>query len=124
MTEEKLHKSICDYIKLQFPKVLFSTDTSGIKLTIGQAVKVKKLRSSNSFPDISIYQPNCNYYGLFLEVKKETPYKKCGELKKVDHLQNQDKMHKELRRRGYSAIFVWSFEQAKDVVDKYMKLVK
>ena len=57
MKEDKLHKSICDYIKLQYPKVIFNTDLSGIKLSIGMAKKVKGLRSSNSFPDITIYEP-------------------------------------------------------------------
>ena len=132
MTEEKLHKSIIDFILFQYPKVIFNTDSSGIKLTMGQAMKMKKLRSDNGFPDITIYEPKKNYSGLFLEVKKETPYKKDGILKtmtryrkvgkvkvKYDHLQEQNKMHQRLINRGYKAEFVWSLEMAQKILHDY-----
>lgn len=137
MTEKQLHKQICDYLKLQYPKVLFNTDMSGIKLTIGQATQAKKLRSDNGFPDIIIYEPRLidNYSsGLFLEVKKETPYKKDGELKKMvryehinglkvpyDHLKQQNEMHIKLRKRGFKCEFVWFLDMAKEMIDNYLK---
>ena len=134
-TEENLHAQICEYLKFAHPKVIFNTDMSGIALTIGQAVKANKLRSSNGFPDLIIFETNSkfNYCGLFIELKKETPYKLNGELKKMkrvdiiggvkveyDHLQRQDNMHNELRKRGYKACFSWSFEQTKDIIDRYL----
>ena len=129
MTEKQLHKQICDYIKLQYPKVIFNTDLSGLKLTVGQASQVAKLRSSSGFPDIQILEPRTyrddvveNYYGLFLEVKKETPFKKDRSLKKNKHLEKQANFHKELNKRGYLATFVWSFEMAKDLIDFYLNL--
>ena len=158
MTEEKLHKQICQYISAQYPKLIFNTDLSGLKLTMGQAIKAKNLRSSNGFPDILILEPKIYgngeieetqesgdklshiipifwFCGLFLEVKKESPYLKDGTtLKKMkrsekingikleyDHLQRQDEMHKKLRMKGYMATFVWSFDMAKKVIDNYMK---
>jgi hypothetical protein len=120
MTEKELHKQICEYIRIQYPSVLFNTDMSGIKLTMGQAVQAKKLRSCSGFPDIVIYEPSVGYRALFLEVKKETPYKKNGELKKSDHLKEQDDMHKKLWLKGYLAKFVWSFDMAKDIIDNYI----
>lgn len=118
MTEEQLHKQICTYLKLK--GVLFNTDLSGIKMSIGQARKIKKLRSSRGFPDIVIYEPTQSYHGLFLEVKKESPYKKNGELKKNEHLQEQQYMIGELEMRGYKAYFVWDFDQAKKIIDNYL----
>jgi len=122
MKEEQLHKQICDYIKLRYPKVLFNTDMSGMKLTMGQAKKAKGLRSSNGFPDISIYHPVGMWYGLFLEVKKATPFKLNGELKKNDHLEEQYEMLLKLNSLGYFASFTWSFNHAKEIIDRYMKV--
>jgi len=130
MTEKQLHKSICDYIRLQYPNVLFNTDMSGIKLTIGQATQAKKLRSDKGFPDIVIYAFHISdktnyvckvYSALFLEVKKETPFKKDGKLKKSDHLSEQLDMQNKLNALGYKAEFVWSFDMAKDIIDNYLK---
>lgn len=135
MTEKQLHKSICDYLKAQYKDVLFNTDMSGIKLTTGQATQAKNLRSNNGFPDIVIYEISLGmYHALFLEVKKETPYKKDGELKKMiryehingikvpyDHLRQQDEIHQRLRIKGFKAEFAWSFDMAKDIIDEYLK---
>jgi len=65
ISEEKLHSQICEYLRIQYPKILFKSDMSGIRLTIGQAKKVKKLRSSNAFPDIEILEKSL----LFLILK-------------------------------------------------------
>ena len=123
MKESVLHKQICSYIKLQYPDVIFNTDLSGIKLTIGQAKKLKSLRSSRAMPDIVIYEPRGKMHGLFLEVKKETPYKKNGELKSNEHLKEQAGMMLSLRQRNYEAFFVWTFENAKNIIDTYLKLI-
>jgi len=120
MTEKDLHKSICFYLQAQYPKVIFNTDMSGLKLTMGQSVQAKKLRSSNGFPDITILEPSTGYNALFIEVKKETPYKKDGTLKSNRHLEEQQEMHKQLMIKGYYAAFVWSFEQAKEILDEYL----
>lgn len=118
MTEEQLHRQICTYLKLK--GVLFNTDLSGIKMSIGQARKIKNLRSSRGFPDIVIYEPKNGYHGLFLEVKKNIPFKKNGELKSDKHLQEQMDMIGELESRGYKAYFVWDFDQAKKIIDTYL----
>ena len=120
MTEKQIHKQITDFMKIQYPKLIFNTDSSGIKLSIGQATQMKKLRSSNGFPDITIYEPNKYFNGLFLEVKKETPYKKNGTLKKNEHLQEQFEMHQELIKRGYFVLFVWTLKQAQNILKDYL----
>lgn len=120
MTEAQLHKQICTYIKLQYPKAIFNTDLSGFKMTIGQTVQASKLRSSSKFPDIQIFETG-KANGLFLEVKKTTPYLKKGTLSKNKHIQEQSEMHKKLRRRGYFVFFVWTFQDAKEIIDNYLK---
>ena len=40
-SEKTLHRAVCDYLRYQYPDVIFSTDLSGAtKLTIGQAVAI------------------------------------------------------------------------------------
>jgi len=122
MTEKQLHKQICIYIKAQYPNVIFNTDMSGIKLTMGQAIQAKLLRSDNGFTDIQIFEPREKLHGLFIELKKETPYKKNGELKKSEHLLEQIKMHDKLKERGYCVHLCWTFEMTKKAIDEYLSL--
>jgi hypothetical protein len=120
MKEADLHRQICNYIKWQHPKVLFNTDMSGIKLTMGQAVKMKQLRSNKGFPDIQILHPAHGKAGLFLEVKKESPYKQNGELKSDEHLKEQEEIINKLIKLDYEAYFVWNYEQAICIIEKYL----
>jgi hypothetical protein len=122
MKEENLHKQICSYIKLQYPQVIFNTDLSGIKLTMGQAVKLKSLRSSRAFPDLFVYEPRGCFKGFFAEIKRENPYKKNGMLKADDHLEAQAEMMLKLYERGYYGGFYWDFEQFKMAFDFYITL--
>lgn len=130
--EASLHLAICVYMKTQYPKIIFISELSGQNTNKMQSALNKKLRSSRAFPDIVIYEPRSAYYGLFIEVKKESPFRKDGELKKqiiknkktgevYDHLQEQFNMLEKLRFKGYQAEFVWNFEQAKELIDKYLK---
>lgn len=124
MKEEALHKMICNYITLQYPDIIYNSDMAGVKLTMGQAKKASKLRSDKGFPDIFIYHTNHTFSGLFLEVKKETPFKKNLQLKSSDHLKQQQNIHKKLRRLKYTGGFVWNFEEAKQIIDNYMSIKK
>jgi len=120
MTEQQLHLQVCTYIRLQYPKVLFNSDMSGVKLPMGLAVKVKKLRSSRAYPDLMILEPNIKFFALFIELKKETPFKENGQLKSNEHLQEQKKMIDKLNLRGYYACFGWDFEMIKKIIDNYL----
>jgi hypothetical protein len=120
MKESDLHRQVCEYLKIQYPKVLFNTDMSGIRLTIGQAIQAKRLRSGNGFPDLMILEPRGAYCGLFIELKKETPYLKSGLLKHDKHLAEQEIMISELVKRGYFATFAWKFEHCKMIIDVYL----
>jgi len=114
---------------------MFNSDMSGFKLPMGLAVKAKNLRSNRGFPDLQIYEPRGEYHGLFIELKKESIWKKDGSLKKqkikkykkgvlveeYDHLGNQFNTVISLQKRGYKALFAWSFDMGKEVIDDYLK---
>jgi hypothetical protein len=139
--EFELQKQICRYLSVQFPKVLFISDaTSGAKLTMPQAIRNSLIQKTDfKIPDLQILQPTNEYKGLFLELKKECPYKKVGGLKvqlvtiyktigkkrvsvgSYNHLELQDNSLKKLREKGYLATFCWSYDQAVEIIESYLK---
>ncbi len=120
--EEQLSKSVSRYLKLQYPDVVFTCDSSGIRLTIGQATALKAQRSVHKIPDMIILKPNGEYHGLILELKSEdsSPYLKDGSLSKGQHIQEQNQTLTALLNIGYYAVFIVGFNQAKEVIDNYM----
>lgn len=121
--EEILHLRICDYLRRNYPDVIFRTDfSSGMKMTPGQAAKHKKFQSSRAYPDLFIAEPKRGKSGLFLEIKAENVvvFKKNGEIRQNSHLIEQDKMMKALRNKGYEARFVVGFENTKEMIHAYL----
>ena len=121
MTEQQEHIKICEYIKNTYPSVIFTSESSGIRLTINQARTIKKMRSNSGLPDLMIFEPRKGYNGLFLEIKKEgtTIYKKDGDFRADEHIAKQKQVLINLRNRGYFAEFVVGFQDAKPILDFY-----
>lgn len=123
--EQRTQNAICDYLRLQYPDFMYMISPSGIKLTIGQSTALKRNQNpSKGWPDLLIFKPNGRFHGLLLEIKADgvNIYKKDGSLKASDHLDNQVKVHKRLRLEGYCVEFACGFDQAKLIIDNYMKL--
>ena len=124
MSEKIEHKQVVAYIRAQYPNVIFRTDFSaGIKLSKRQAVNQQQLQSCKGFPDITIFHANNKYHALLIELKKtgEKLYKKDGVTFKSEHLDNQNKVHKELRNCNFYATFAIGFQEAKEIIDNYFK---
>ena len=128
MTELELQMQVADYLRLQYPGVLFHSDVgSGIKLTMGQAIKQKRLQGGRrAWPDMLIaearsLEDKC-YHGLFIELKKEGTriFKKDGTLVSDAHICEQFDMIEQLRRSGYMAEFACGFGEAKKIIDGYL----
>jgi len=119
--EESLQISVSEYLKLQYPKVIFTSDSSGLRLPMGLAMKAKRMRSGSGIPDMLILKPSKGYHGLCLELKAKSPYQKNGQLYSDDHLKEQNEVLKNLRKEGYYADFVTGFDEAKRVIDLYFK---
>lgn len=119
--EKDIHSQVCRYLKLQYPNVMYNTDLSGIKLTIGQAVKLKNLRSFRGFPDIVIYEARGGYHGLFIELKREGEklLKRDGTFIS-EHIEEQSHCMNQLMMRGYQCFFAIGFSEAKKLIDKYL----
>ena len=120
-SEKELQKMVCEYIKLKYPNVLFNSDMAGIKLTMGQAVAAKNLRSHNGFPDLAIYEPKRGYNGLFLELKaQETKIHKKDGTFVSEHVREQNYILEELKKRGFAATFSIGFDATRNFIDWYL----
>ena len=132
MTELQVQTQVADYIRLQYPNVLFHSDFgSGIKLTIGQAIKQKRLTGGRrSWPDMFIAEPKTvrkggdkfYYAGLFIELKKPGTriLTRKGTLVSNEHIREQFDMLESLRQAGYKAEFACGFDEAKNIIDEYL----
>lgn len=130
MKESTLQCHVADYLRLQYPHVLFHSDYgSGIKLTPGQAAKQKRQNGGRrAWPDMFIAEPKVDleymikYSGLFIELKKAGTriFKKNGTLVSNAHICEQFDMLEQLRRRGYKAEFACGFNEAKKIIDEYL----
>ena len=124
MKESELQIAVADYLRLQYPEVIFHSDFgSGIKLTKGQAIKQKRQNGGRrAWPDLFIAEPVSGCYGLFIELKKDgTRLKKKNGEWASDHIAEQAEMLERLEFRGYRAIFAVDFDEAKKIIDLYFK---
>lgn len=121
--EEQLHFAIADYLKIQYPKVFFISESSGLRVSQGLAAKLKRTRSNHVHLDLYILEPCGGKAGLVLELKAKNIYKKTGELFKDSHLNDQQKTINALNKKGYKSLFVTSFDDAKRAIDHYLKCI-
>ena len=123
MKESDLQVMVADYLRLQYPNVMFHSDFgSGIKLTMGQAAKQKRQNGGRrAWPDMFIAEPKDIFAGLFIELKKEGTrlMKKDGSWAS-DHLKEQANVLQELTHHGYKAKFACGFDEAKEIIDEYL----
>ena len=123
MSEAELQKNVALFLKIEYPDVIFHSDFgSGVKLSIYQA-KMQKMQNGGrrAWPDMFIAEPNKDYHGLFIELKKDgTRLKKKNGEWASPHIQEQAELLEELTKRGYVAEFAVGFDQAIDIIDNYL----
>lgn len=116
-----LQKAVCKFLNRNYPDVLFVSTGIPVKLTAPQAQRNKDIQKEDfKCPDLLILEPNKQYYGLYLELKHESPFKKNGDLYKDEHLQGQQKSMDQLSKKGYLCSFEWDFERIKAFINWYM----
>ena len=128
-TEYSLQLAICNYLKVQYPDVMFRSDLGGIRLTPGLAAKAKSLQHGRGFPDLFIPEPRLDptgwpLYGLFVEIKVEGTkiHKKDGINFTTPHIREQAEMLVNLTSKGYFARFGIGFDKCKELIDWYLSL--
>ena len=122
--EQQLQLQICNYLRIQYPKAIFFSEPSGLRVSIGQAMQLKKMRSFGKLPDMFVAYPNGKYHGLFMELKVEgtTIFKKNGEMTSSEHIRAQFDTLTKLYELGYAAVFAVGFDDAKEKIDRYFAL--
>jgi hypothetical protein len=123
MKEEKLQIAISTYLKVQYPDVYFMSDSSGLRLPMGLAVKAKKQRSKHAQLDLVILEPRGSFHGLILELKKDNSevYKKDGHFRKSEHVEAQNKSIEHLIDKRYFCCYGFGFEHTKEIIDLYLE---
>jgi len=104
--EKDVHLAVVNYLKLQYPGVLFRSDTgAGMKLTIGQAKAQKAIQNGMAWPDLFIAESNNRYNGLFLELKSDGIKLRGANGKyKSGHISEQHECLRSLTNKGYCAV--------------------
>jgi hypothetical protein len=118
MKERDIQKAIVNYIKLQYPNLLYCASAGGLRTSIKQARMMKATGYKKGFPDLAIFEPIETensflnfYFGLFLEIKT----------KKGRATKEQKWWCDELNVRNYYCKIVYGFEEAKETIDLYLK---
>lgn len=121
--EKSVHQQLCDYIKYQYPKVVFTSDASGLRVSMGLRMELKRKRSNDKIPDLLILHPSGNYHGLLIEVKRNIGevYKKDLSYVKDEHIEDQAATLEKLNAVGYKAVFGCGFDHSKQIIDEYLK---
>jgi len=122
--EKDVHLAVVNYLKLQYPGVLFRSDTgAGMKLTIGQAKAQKAIQNGMAWPDLFIAESNNRYNGLFIELKVDGVKLRGANGKyKLGHISAQHECLRSLTNKGYCAVFAVGFDRAKEIIDWYLNL--
>lgn len=133
--ESKLSEQVAEYLKLH--KIIYRFDAGAdIKLTMPQAIRMKKLQmSQRGYPDLFLAEPIGKYHGLYIELKKDRSevFKLNGEYKKkriaikrgskvigwYDHIQEQLKCQQMLRDKGYCVVFGFGLKDTIEKIAKY-----
>lgn len=120
--EAALQIKVCNYLRDNYPGVLFHSDaSSGMAVTQGIAAMNKRIQFSSGMPDLYIFAACKGFHGLFLELKAEGVeiYRKDGTLRKNEHVEAQAIMLQAFRDRGYCALFAIGYENTISIINKY-----
>ena len=120
--EYSLQKAVCNYLNLQYPDILYMSDTiASCKLTMMQAVRNKAIQKDDfKCPDLLILEPKYPWHGLFIELKIE-PYLRQNGNFKSEHIKAQNDTLFKLNNKMYYATFSVGLEQTKRIIDEYLK---
>jgi hypothetical protein len=146
--ETQIQLAISKYIQTKYPDVIFTAESSGVRVNMGIAMKMKRQRSKGKHVDMIISEPRGIFHGLFLELKdpkydpwmadfkkrKLLPIMRDGKLyfpglkrdfdNKEQECKNQAQatMLWRLQDKGYKAQYAVGIQEAMEAIDYYMSL--
>lgn len=121
--EVDVHVAVAEYLKSQYPKIIFRTDFgAGVRLPIHLAVLQKRMQWGRAWLDLQIVTQRHGHTGMFLELKRddEKIFKKDGVTYVSDHIREQAEMMDRLRQENYYCSFAIGFDMSKALIDWYL----
>jgi len=109
-SEANQQEIVIKYLRLAYPTALYCASAGGMRTSYLQAIKMKRTGYVKGFPDLFIYEPNQDFHGLAIEMKKEKGGVASPE---------QKEWQEQLRNRGYASYICKGNEEAIKVIDEY-----
>jgi len=112
--EYQTQVQIFEWAKLmegKYPELkLLNASLNGVRMTVGQAKKMKRAGMKKGYPDLFLPIPREGFHGLFIELKV-----KGGRLSK-----EQRDWLRALNNQGYYACVCYGFNAATDTIKNYL----
>jgi len=135
MTEALLYEHIAQYLRIQYPELLYHFDLSGIWTPSHRAKNLYGRINRRAWPDLFIARPTWRptpvpgtgtmdtyYPGLFIELKRDgTRIKKRDGSWASPHVEEQAAVLEQLAGQGYIAQFAVGFHEAREIIDSFME---
>ena len=117
--EDDLQAQCVKWFELQHPKKLIFSIPNAVKFGggsnrgafIGMMMKAKRLGLRSGVPDLMVAHSCNGFHGLFIELK-------CGKNKPSEE---QKLIIEQLRKEGYLAEVIYTFEDFVETVNDYMR---
>ena len=109
-SESNQQEIVIKYIRLAYPDALYCASAGGMRTSYLQAVKMKRTGYVKGFPDLFIYEPRGDFFGLAIEMKKEKGGFASPE---------QKRWQEQLRNRGYCSYICKGKDEAIKIIDEY-----
>jgi len=100
---------------------LLNASLNGVRLTMGQAVKAKRMGMMRGFPDVFLPISRNGFHGLFIELKIKPYIKPDGKTARPVVSQEQMWWQNQLAIQGYCARICYGFEAAKGQILYYLQ---
>lgn len=108
--EDSLQIAVADYLKLQYPNVLWwHTPNGGARNPI-EGAKLKKMGVRAGVSDVIMIEKSKEFIGLAIELK----------IKPNKPTNQQLEFMIALQKKGFKCCICWNFDEAKLAIDNYL----
>ena len=111
MREDQLTISCANYLRYQYPSILFWHTANERSTSPQRGAKLKKMGVLSGVPDIAILYPNRSFHGLFIELKVKGNKPTFNQICVIDKLNDL----------GYMAMVAYDLDEFIDIVDQYLQ---
>lgn len=120
--------ALVNYLRVAYPKALYCGSAGGMYTNKVQYSKMKASGYVKGFPDLFIYEPRGIHHGLAIELKwKEEPFMYGSAARGGKSIRlgkptpEQKQWIESLNARGYVAGICYGFDEARKMIDNYLK---